>query len=107
MNSKTFTTAELDRYLEGPDYATGPDNPQLYAAIVFSKIPGGGAPGAKGEWDYTIRLNYTAFAPHGPHLDTESTTAKPITPGWLCVNPPHPYVASVSHRNVAEPWTRR
>ncbi len=83
--TKTFTTDELDKYIRGPDYATGPDNPQLYAAIVFSKLPKGGAPGAKGEWEYTIRLNYTLFAMHGPHLDTESTTAKPITPGWLYV----------------------
>ena len=106
--TKTFTTAELDSYLEGPDYATGPDNPQLYAAIVFNKIPKGGAPGAKGDWEYTIRLNYTQFAMHGPHLDTESTTAKPITPGWLCVacSNPTPLALRI-HTDVAKFWLRR
>ena len=69
-------------------------HPQLYAAIVFNKIPKGGEPGTKGEWDYTIRLNYTLFAMHGPHLDTASTTAKPITPGWLCVLPSLPLATS-------------
>jgi len=92
--TETFTTKELDAYLQGPDYATGPTNPQLYAAIVFNKIPKGGEPGAKGEWDYTIRLNYTLFAMHGAHLDTASTTAKPITPGWLYVLPSLPLATS-------------
>ena len=76
------TTEAMETYLTGPDYATGPENPQLYAAIVFHKLPPSGKSRARGAWDYSIRLNYTLFDPYGLHVDVASTNVQPITPAW-------------------------
>jgi hypothetical protein len=80
--TEVYSTAELDAYLESQDYATSASKPQLWAAVVFHGLPGGGAMGAAGAWSYSIRMNRTLFGQHGPHIDVPSTTAEPVTPGW-------------------------
>jgi ATP-binding cassette subfamily A (ABC1) protein 3 len=51
------TTSEMDDYIRSPDY--GVAGPKFAFAIVFHQIPGDGRPGSIGDWDYSIRMNYT------------------------------------------------
>lgn len=51
------TTQDMLNYIRSPEY--GVDSPKFAFAIVFHKIPGDGSPGSAGDWDYSIKLNYT------------------------------------------------
>jgi ATP-binding cassette subfamily A (ABC1) protein 3 len=57
---KIYVGDDLDKYLEDPSYGKAADQPQLLLAIHFHQIPAGGALGASGEWEYSIRLNFTS-----------------------------------------------
>ena len=51
------TTAEMMQYLQSSRY--GVDGPKYAFAVVFHSIPGDGSPGSAGDWDYSVRMNYT------------------------------------------------
>jgi ATP-binding cassette subfamily A (ABC1) protein 1 len=54
-----YTPSQLSSYLSDYDYGIDPAKPQLVLAIQFDNIPGSGALGAPGRWDYSIRMNFT------------------------------------------------
>jgi len=51
------TSADMLQYLGSADY--GVSGPKFAFAAVFHNIPGDGSPGAMGNWNYSIRMNYT------------------------------------------------
>lgn len=62
------TAAELQDYLESEGYMVA--GPRIYAALVFHSIPGRGDPGEDGDWNYSIRMNFT-------HADITTTYLSP------------------------------
>eukprot|EP01043_Picozoa_sp_COSAG02_P059986 COSAG02_NODE_7748_length_2863_cov_1.578871_1_plen_419_part_10 len=62
------TAAELQEYLESEDYTVS--GPRIYAAVVFNNVPGRGDPGEDGDWNYTVRMNFT-------HADITTTYLSP------------------------------
>ena len=69
------TSAELQAYMEGPDYMMD-GRPRVWAALQFHRISGHGEPGEKNsQWEYSVRVNFT-------HADTTSTIMGPTR---MCV----------------------
>ena len=50
----------------------------VHVAHGTDSIPGGGAVGAAGAWDYTIRMNYTRYDAFGAHIDVPSTQSQAV-----------------------------
>ena len=51
------TSAAMRQYLSSSEY--GVDGPKYAFAVQFHNIPGDGSPGAMGNWNYSVRMNYT------------------------------------------------
>ena len=60
------TAAELQEYLESPNYMLS--GPRIWAAVVFDQM---GEPGEPGDWEYSVRMNFT-------HQDITSTVLSPV-----------------------------
>lgn len=54
---RIYTNTQLNSYLDSHDYGR---EGLLWGAVVFSKVPGDGRPGAPGDWSYRIRLNVSS-----------------------------------------------
>jgi hypothetical protein len=75
--TKTFDSAlSLEEYLGDKEYGSDPKKPQLLLGIHFNAIPGRGELGAKGRWEYTIRMNFTNAGRH--HSDVPRTSGSTV-----------------------------
>eukprot|EP01052_Picozoa_sp_SAG31_P012759 SAG31_NODE_753_length_12340_cov_8.786619_5_plen_1730_part_00 len=88
------STSELDSHMSSSSYGDGKlAHFDIFAAISFNSIPGNGAPGTPGTWDYSIRVNRSVLRglPYKPNV---TTGWKQGAPGGLDTSDTEDYINS-------------